>query len=86
MLPRRRGVAKHRRAVPGSLGVMGQPRQIRCSELGPAEGRQGATVQRDRTIGREGVLDGEPRQLMPEHDAVGLGAQDAGAQALVEPF
>jgi len=84
VLAGRGGVAKHGRPVSGRLGVMGQPGQVGCSKLGPTERRQRATVQRDRAIRRQRVLDREPGQLVSEHDPVGLGAQDAGAQALFE--
>ena len=41
-------------------------------------------MERDPPVGKQGVLDRDPRDLVPEGDAVTLGAEHAGAQACLE--
>ena len=83
-LARRRRVAEHGRPVARRLCVMGEPDVIGRAERRIGERGERPAVQRDRPVGRKRRLDGQPGELVTEEDAVGLGAQHPGAQALIE--
>ena len=64
--------------------MMGEPSQVGRAEFVAQECRERPAVEGDRAIRREFLLDRQARELVPEDHPVGLGAQHAGSQTLVQ--
>lgn len=75
-------VEEHRRVVAGRLGVVGEAGVIGGRQVG--QGAQQGGVQRAPPGRRDGALDGEARELVPEREPGALLVQDPGRPALLE--
>jgi hypothetical protein len=71
-------------AVACSLGMVGETGRIGRAGRRRGERLEHRPVERGPSVRRDRVLDCEARELVPERDRVGLGAQDAGGDARVE--
>ena len=77
-------VAEHGVAVARGLRVMGQPGRVRRALRRVGQRREGGPVQRKSPIGRKGLLDRPPSELVAEGDSLPLAGQHPRGQALLE--
>ena len=70
--------------VAGSLGVIGKPRKIGVAERVGRERLERAAMQRHPQVGRERLLDGHAREVVPEGDTGARRPEHAARQALLE--
>ena len=85
LLTGRGRVLEHRVGVPRSVRVVREPGEIDVAPVGRiCENVKRFPVQVDATVRRNRLLECEPGELVPEHDAGRLRGQHAGRQALVE--
>ena len=75
---------QHRCGVSGGFGMVREPREVRAAHRRRAQLAQRRSVEFQPAMRVDRSFDGEPRQLVPEHDSIVLEPKHPGGEALAE--